>query len=242
MNPELLEVKMFADYVYGSGGEGRDALLDSVLELGGDPVGARRDEPVAALLERAAYRYFDGQEEYADRFLRYVTGVLAAGSAPHDLNVGTEPPFPEDMLRFIIRRSWQATQARRFSRITGTATKPIAPLKTVSPTDRIVARNQPEEVQVNVSWAIVVSTPEGWGDFGNGAADLALNTVEFTLSELGYQGRRYACFKGYCWDQAWRLFGDFMLGFLQIRKPWSEIVIPFPTVRQWVLERASLST
>lgn len=93
-------------------------------------------------------------------------------------------------------------------------------------------------VETNVPHLVTHHSPTGFefGYAGSGPADLALNIVEMMLNRLGYEGHRTKCWQGTCFSLAYRLHQAFKVEFIA-SAPRGGIVIPYPLVEAWVLQR-----
>ena len=80
----------------------------------------------------------------------------------------------------------------------------------------VIFYKQGDKVVTNVPWSVVNGSPTGfsWGYNGSGPNDFALNILEARLHEEGYQGKRCACYIGYCFQLAYDLRGAFTRRFL----------------------------
>lgn len=80
----------------------------------------------------------------------------------------------------------------------------------------LLRRDEQGVVWTNIPHLVVHHSPNGYefGYGGSGPADLALNIVEIILNRLGYEGKRVKCYRGDCWDMAWKLHQDFKFAFI----------------------------
>ena len=96
----------------------------------------------------------------------------------------------------------------------------------------VLQRNANGEPETNVLWVVTSHSPCGFefGYGGSGPADLALNIAEHALKTLHYKGNRQACFKGDCFDLAWRMHQDLKWQFIASAPregttiPWQDIL------------------
>lgn len=78
--------------------------------------------------------------------------------------------------------------------------------------DGIIVMRQPDgQVLTNVPRLVTEHSPSGYefGYGGSGPADLALNILENVLWNEGHRGPRQQCWKGECFELAYRLHQDF---------------------------------
>lgn len=98
--------------------------------------------------------------------------------------------------------------------------------------DGFVIRRVQGEVVTNFPQAVIHHSPDGmeFGYGGSGPADMALNILEATLVETGYQGERMKCWKGDCFTLAWNLHQAFKWAFIAPIPREDGAFIPFQDV------------
>ena len=107
----------------------------------------------------------------------------------------------------------------------------------------VLLDNSTGDQRTNVPHLVTHHSPDGfsWGYLGSGPADLALNILEYYLTDMGYEGRRTKCFEGDCWELAWKLHHPFKEEFLSTPKGPdmdSCCSIPAAIIKKWILNKA----
>ena len=87
----------------------------------------------------------------------------------------------------------------------------------------------------NVPQLVVYHSPTGysWGYGGSGPGDLALNILEWLLTDEGYRGARQACYRGSCFTLAWSLHHNLKWDLIA-HCPKEGDVIPLATLKSWL--------